>query len=56
MPEEAWSLKNPRFDHLRIFDSVAYAKIQEEKRTKLEDKSKKYILLGYKEDSYGYKL
>jgi hypothetical protein len=55
-PEEAWSTKKPRVDHLRIFGSVACAKIQEEKRTKLEDKSQKCILLGYGENSYGYKL
>jgi len=54
--EKAWSLKKPRVGHLRIFYSVAYAKIQEEKRTKLEDKSQKCILLGYGENSYGYKL
>ncbi|KAK2974052.1 hypothetical protein RJ640_006244 [Escallonia rubra] len=36
--------------------SVAYAKIQEERRTKLEDKSQKCILLGYGENSCGYKL
>ncbi|KAK2999771.1 hypothetical protein RJ639_023300, partial [Escallonia herrerae] len=35
---------------------VAYAKIQEERRTKLEDKSQKCILLGYGENSCGYKL
>jgi len=26
--EEAWSLKKPRVDYLRIFGSVAYAKFQ----------------------------
>ena len=55
-PEEAWSLQKPRVDHLRIFGSVAFAKIPEEKRTKLEDKSQKCILLGYPENSSGYKL
>ena len=55
-PEEAWSMKKPRVDHLSIFGSIAYAKIQEEKRTKLEDKRQKCILLGYGENSYGYKL
>ena len=49
-------MKKPRVDHLRIFDSIAYAKIQEERRTKLEDKSHKCILLGYGENSYCYKL
>jgi len=38
-PEEAWSMKKSRVDHLRIFGSVAYVKIKEERRTKLKDKS-----------------
>jgi len=49
-------MKTPRVDHLRIFGSVAYAKIQEERRTKLEDKSQKCILLGYRQNLHGYKL
>ncbi|CAL9094302.1 unnamed protein product, partial [Musa textilis] len=36
--------------------SIAFAKIPEEKRTKLEDKGQKCILLGYAENSSGYKL
>ncbi|KAG6476244.1 hypothetical protein ZIOFF_065482 [Zingiber officinale] len=55
-PEEAWSLCKPKVDHLRTFGSITYAKVQEEKRTKLEDKSQKYILLGYFENASGYKL
>jgi hypothetical protein len=39
MLEEVWSLKKLIVDHLRIFGNVAYAKIQEEKRTKLKHKS-----------------
>lgn len=54
--KEAWSMKKPRGDHLRIFGSVAYAKIQEERRTKLKDKSQKCILLGYEENLHDYKL
>jgi hypothetical protein len=41
---------------LRIFGNAAYAKIQEEKITKLEDKSQKCILLGYGETLNDYKL
>ncbi|KAG6479079.1 hypothetical protein ZIOFF_062537 [Zingiber officinale] len=55
-PEEAWSLCKPKVDHLRTIGSITYAKVQEEKRTKLEDKSQKYILLGYFENASGYKL
>ncbi|URD79807.1 hypothetical protein MUK42_23021 [Musa troglodytarum] len=36
--EEAWSLQKPRVDHLRIFESIAFAKILAEKKTKMEDK------------------
>jgi hypothetical protein len=39
IPKEAWSLHKPNIDHLRVFGNVAYAKIQEEKRTKLGIKS-----------------
>ncbi|KAG6498897.1 hypothetical protein ZIOFF_038648 [Zingiber officinale] len=55
-PEEAWSLRKPKVDHLHIFGSIAYVKIQEENRTKLEDKSQKCIILGYCENASGYKL
>ncbi|KAG6503175.1 hypothetical protein ZIOFF_035486 [Zingiber officinale] len=54
-PEEAWSLHKPKVDHLRIFGSLAYAKVQEEKQTKLEDKSQKCILLSYCKNANGYK-
>ena len=41
---------------MRIFGIIAFAKIPEENRTKLEDKSQKYILLGYLENFSCYKL
>ncbi|KAG6489796.1 hypothetical protein ZIOFF_051075 [Zingiber officinale] len=56
IPEEAWSLRKPKVKHLRIFGSITYVKIQEEKQTKLEDKSQKCIILGYCENASGYKL
>lgn len=37
--KEAWGLHKPNIDHLRVFGNVVYAKIQEEKRTKLGKKS-----------------
>jgi hypothetical protein len=39
-----------------VFESIAYEKIPELKRTKLEDKSKKYIFIGYSEKFKAYKL
>ena len=42
--------------HLRVFGSVAYAHVPKEWRGKLEDKSEKWILIGYSEQSKAYKL
>jgi transposase InsO family protein len=54
-PQELWSGYKPNVAHLRIFRSVAYGK-PGPKRTKLDDKSKKYIFIGYDEKSKAYKL
>ena len=54
--EEAWSLWKLRVDHLRIFGSIAYDKVPDEKKTKLGDIGQKCILFGYGETSNGYKL
>lgn len=35
---------------------MAYAHVPDQRRTKLEDKSQKYILIGYDEKTKGYKL
>ena len=43
-------------DYLRIFSSVAYEKIPKKDGMKLEDKSKKYILITYGKDNSDYKL
>lgn len=55
-PQEAWNGKKPTVSHLKVFGSVAYAHIPDQQRTKLEDKSKKYIFIGYDEKTKGYKL
>ena len=39
-----------------MFGSVAYAHVPDQRRTKLEDKSKRYIFIGYDEKTKGYKL
>ncbi|KAL4366274.1 hypothetical protein GQ457_05G025610 [Hibiscus cannabinus] len=39
-PQEAWSGQKPTVSHLKVFGSVAYAHIPDQRRTKLEDKSK----------------
>jgi len=55
-PQEAWSGHKPSVTHLRVFGCVAYAKIPDARRTKLDDKSEKCIFVGYGERKMGYKL
>lgn len=55
-PQEAWNGRKPSVDYFRIFGCVAYARIPEEKRRKLDDKGEKCIFLGVSEQSKAYKL
>jgi hypothetical protein len=55
-PQELWSGHKPNVAHLKVIGSIAYRKIPDPKRTKLEDKSKKYVFIGYTEKSKAYKL
>jgi len=54
--EEVWSGHKPSVTHLRAFGCVAYAKIPDARRTKLDDKSEKCIFVGYGDRRMGYKL
>ena len=55
-PEEAWSRRKPIVSHFCIFCCTTYSHIPDEKRSKLEGKSEKYIMVGYSEESNGYRL
>ncbi|CAJ2639360.1 unnamed protein product [Trifolium pratense] len=55
-PQEAWSGRKLGISHLRVFGSIVHAHIPDEKRSKLDDKSEKYIFIGYDANSKGYKL
>ncbi|KAK2441923.1 hypothetical protein QL285_013156 [Trifolium repens] len=46
-PEELWSGHKPSVKHLRIFGSLCYRHIPDEKRRKLDDKSEQLVLIGY---------
>ena len=54
--KEAWSSFKPSVSHLRVFGCIAYAKIPDTRRTKLDDKGEKCIFLGYGDRIMGYKL
>ncbi|KAF7132073.1 hypothetical protein RHSIM_Rhsim09G0034600 [Rhododendron simsii] len=55
-PQEEWGGFKPSVSHLRIFGSIAYAHVPDEKRTKLDEKSEKFVFIGYDSRSKGYKL
>lgn len=55
-PQEAWNRRKPDIFHLKVFGSVTYAHVLDEKRSKLDDKNKKLIFIGYNTSSKGYNL
>ncbi|KAL1549228.1 hypothetical protein AAHA92_17358 [Salvia divinorum] len=55
-PQEAWSGRKPRIAHLRVFRSKAYVHLPDQAMSKLDDKSKPFIFIGYDSNSKGYKL
>ena len=55
-PFEAWTGEKPSVDHLRTFGCTAYAHIAKDERKKLDSKARKYILLGYGNETKGYRL
>jgi transposase InsO family protein len=55
-PHETWYGRKPSVSHFKVFGSVAYAHIPDQKRVKLDDKSVKLIFVGYDSKSKAYKL
>nr|KYP54839.1 Copia protein [Cajanus cajan] len=45
-PEEKWSGKKPSVDHFRIFGSLCYVHLLDQKRKKLDDKAQQMLLVG----------
>jgi hypothetical protein len=54
--EEAWTKIKPDVSHFRVFGSITWAHIPDEKRKALQPKSEKCIFFGYSEDVKGYRL
>ena len=55
-PQEAWSGRKPSVAHVRVFGCIAYAKIPDAQRTKLEAKAVRCLFLGYCEGTKAYRL
>jgi len=46
-PEEKFKGKKPNVSHLKVFGYIAYAHVNDEKRSKLDPKVEKCIFIGY---------
>lgn len=55
-PFQAWNGKRPSAAYLKVFGCVCYMHVPDQKRTKLEEKSKKGIFLGFSTLSKGYRI
>jgi hypothetical protein len=55
-PEEAWCGVRPSIHFFRVFGCIGHVHIHDNQRKKLDNKSKKCVLLGVSEESKAYKL
>ena len=55
-PFEAWTKKKPSVAHLRVFGCEAFAHVPKDERGKLDSKARRCILVGYGEETKGYRL
>ncbi|EOX92681.1 Retrotransposon protein, unclassified, putative [Theobroma cacao] len=53
---ELWYEQKPNVSHMKVYGSVCYAKVLDEKRSKLDLKSTLAIFIGYSDLSKGYRL
>lgn len=56
MPEGVFTGKKSKVSHLKIFGTVAYCHIPDEKRSKLDQTAEKGYLVGYSKTSKAYKI
>ena len=55
-PYEAWYGVKPFVNHLKIFGSICYYHVPEPKRSKLDSRAQKGILIGYGTSTKGYRI
>ncbi|GJT33597.1 zinc finger, CCHC-type containing protein [Tanacetum coccineum] len=55
-PYEAIKQKKPNLEKLKVFGSIAYAKVPSQHLTKLDDRSTKMVYLGNEQGSKAYRL
>ena len=55
-PEECWSGDKPTIEHIRVFGCIGNVHVPAARRLKLDARSQMHILIGYSEESKGYKM
>lgn len=55
-PEETWSGRKPDLRHFKIFGCIGHVHVPDQRRTKLDDKSIKCVLLGFSSESKAYSM
>jgi transposase InsO family protein len=55
-PEEAWSGVKPLVEYFKVFGCLSHVHVFNNNRTKLDDKSRGYVLLGVSVKSKAYRL
>ena len=56
IPEEAWSGEKPVVEYFRIFGCVAHVHVPNQRRSKLDDKTRKCVFLGVSDESKAWRL
>jgi hypothetical protein len=55
-PQKAWNGRKPSGTDLKLFRSIDYVQVDDQVKTKLDDKNKRMIFVGNDQKSKGYKL
>ena len=56
VPQRVWTCKEVSYKYLRVFGCKAYVHIPKDERSKLDDKRKPCIFLGYSHKEFGYRI
>jgi hypothetical protein len=54
--QRVWTRKDVSFEHLRVFGCRAFVNIPKDERSKLDNKVKQCIFIGYGHEEFGYRL
>ena len=54
--ERVWIGKFVSFEHLRVFGHKTFVHVPRDERSKLDNKTKRCIFLGYSNEEFGYRL